>query len=314
MPGGVAIGQEAVSAVVDDLPIGADRRRDHRQAAGHVLDQLVAALAALPWRIGERHHADVAAPQHLGLGALIPWQQFDIDTGHLKRSGADGHHTNAAFAGQLAQRGRDGGEVASRRRRADPADAQHAVRLAGCWIRCRIGVMIEVDHRRQHFDPACTGGARSLGEVVIAGGDEGCAGHQAVDLVAVERSHRGRTAQVVVVEDGVVEVDDERLARQQSALEPGRSPGPELLLQPPDATLARRCQRSRARGVATQDIDCNAFSGVLVLKVATVEQALTLDLPIRQQLRQWRAVLLEAHAGRRAGVVVAGQAMQLHRR
>src|SRR5262249_18997588 len=114
------------------------------------------------------------------------------------------------------------------RRRADPADRDGPVGPRH-WRRA---VDVGIDHRWYNLGAAAVQG----GVVLKIGIPTNCkigASQQRLQLAAEHRPHDRTLVLVVLMEDGVVVIDDERdAARQSKRLKKCRETGKELVLQP----------------------------------------------------------------------------------
>src|SRR5581483_8403720 len=133
-PGVEAIGEEAGHAVLDDADVGAHGGGDAGTRCGHVLDELVAALALLPDSTLQRHDADVDLGEVTGLGLLGPGPEVGRHAGNLHRPGADDAQAGIARPADVGERPADHVEVALVAGGPDPADDDRVAGLARAGI------------------------------------------------------------------------------------------------------------------------------------------------------------------------------------
>ena len=234
---------------MDDVAVGADRRGDHRAPAGHVLHQFVAALAALPGLVGQRHDPDVEA-LHVGdLVRSVP-TPLDAREGPRLRAGLDPDERDldAAGVGEPRQRPGDGVQIGRGGWRADPADP----RRPADGRRSRL-IDIRVHHARDLDDVPGSSRSRVSGEIGVAGDHRRGPAHHAIDLAAQRAADDAPRVEIVAVEHGVVVLGDVRDTRRgEQPFGDARQPGKQLVLDPHEIVAAGLEQPSDPAHVGSQ--------------------------------------------------------------
>ena len=175
---------------------------------------------------------------------------------------------------------------------------------------CRQGaVLLEVDGAGQDLDPGGSGIAGACGQIAVAAHDEAGTRHQAVDLVAQQAPHQGISGLVVVVEDGVIEVQHVGNAIvQKPFFQPEGQVGQQLLLDPEQVEAPAACDGGHlqdAPGQQLQAFQIDALPAIHAFQVVIVEQREVFGLDAG--LMQHGQVLKGPDAGGSSLSVVTGQ-------
>ena len=196
--------------------------------AGHILNQLIPALASLPWFVRERHDSDIKSQDVGDLGRLRPWSdsppvlpRAGVREGRRPPTARCLARTKSASTGLTSERYRPYLVTLSIRRL---ASSRSLVRRPGTgrYPQRSVGTPL-VSHQR----------AGALCEIVVADYNDGCPAHYHIDLLPQKEADDRARVQLVPMIYGVVIVDDVRDPQpREQALAEGGKPREEFVLYP----------------------------------------------------------------------------------